>query len=393
MTTGSSAFAVPDLDALPAMDVAARTARLRNAMGDVVGGCEALLVTDLVNIRWLTGFTGSAARLLVLPDELLFVTDGRYEAQAADQLAAAGVDAVIAIGRTQAAQREVITTAAVGLGRVGLEADAVTWADQRQYATDWFPDAELVPTQALAATLRIEKDDGEIARVEAAAAIATAALDRIRHRLLERPTEADFGLELDTEMRRLGATGPSFETIVASGPNGARPHHRPGGRTITEGDLVVLDFGALVDGYCSDMTRTVAVGELSATQRRMVEVVTEAQRAGVAAMRAGVGCRAVDAACRDVIAAAGWGDAFAHGTGHGVGLVIHEDPRVSAAAPEDATIARRTIVTVEPGVYLPDHGGVRIEDTVVVTDDGCRPLTHAPKDPAWPSRPTTSRTA
>jgi len=141
----------------------------------------------------------------------------------------------------------------------------------------------------------------------------------------------------------------------------------------------VLDFGALVDGYCSDMTRTVMVGEPTATQRRMLDVVTESQAAGVAAVRPGVGGRDVDAACREVIEAAGWGDAFVHGTGHGVGLEIHEAPRVARTS--DATLSSGQVVTVEPGVYLPEHGGVRVEDTVVVTDDGCRALTLAPKDP------------
>jgi Xaa-Pro aminopeptidase len=180
-------------------------------------------------------------------------------------------------------------------------------------------------------------------------------------------------------MRRRGASGRSFETIVAAGPNGARPHARPSDRTITEGDLVVVDFGAVVDGYCSDMTRTFAIGKVSPTAQRMVDVVTAAQAAGVEAVADGVSGQAVDAACRTVIDEAGWGDAFLHGTGHGVGLEIHEDPRVSSAS--TGTLAAGHVVTVEPGVYLPEHGGVRIEDTVVVTDEGCRALTRAPKSP------------
>jgi Xaa-Pro aminopeptidase len=376
-----------DLTSLPPMDVAGRAGRLRDALADA--GCDALLVTKLVNIRYLTGFTGSAALLLVLPDELLFVTDGRYRDQSADQLAAAGVEATINIGRTQVEQRDTVAAAAKGFARVGLEAHSVTWADQRDMAANWFPDADLVATEHLVDGLRLAKDDGEVARIEAAAAIATEALDRLRGRLLERPTEGDFALDLDSEIRRLGAEGNSFETIVGSGPNGAKPHHRAAGstRVIAEGDLVVLDYGALVDGYCSDMTRTVMIGDPSPTQARMLQVVTASQQAGVDAVRAGATCVEVDRACRAVIEEAGWGDAFLHGTGHGVGLEIHEDPRVTYSS--DATLAARQVVTVEPGVYLPEHGGVRIEDTVVVTADGCRPLTHAPKDPAWPSRPTT----
>jgi Xaa-Pro aminopeptidase len=363
---------------LPPMDVAARVDRLRVALDG--SGCDALLVTHLTNIRYLTGFTGSAAMLLVRPDALTFVTDGRYEEQAAGQLSSAAVDADVVIGRTAASQREVLSELARPIAHLGLEAEHVTWAGQRRYAEEWFPDSQLVPTSGLVEALRLVKDDGEVARIEAACGIADAALATVAPRLGDGLTEAAFALELDTEMRRQGADDLSFETIVASGPNGSRPHHSPSDRRIERGDLVVIDFGALVDGYHSDMTRTIAVGGLEAldgTQRRMVEVVRASQSAGVDAVRAGASTRDVDAACREVIVEAGWGDAFVHGTGHGVGLDIHEEPRVSWAA--DATLAPGHVVTVEPGVYLPGHGGVRIEDTVVVTESGCRTLTRAPK--------------
>lgn len=375
-----------EVGSLPAMDVAGRLGRVRAALDGVA---PALLVTKQVNVRWLTGFTGSAGMVLVAPDRALLVTDGRYEAQAADQLTAAGLgDRIeVSIGLTVADQTAALAAAVAGLDGLALEAHDISWAEQQRLSVALGVD--LVASTGLIDDLRVVKDDGEIARIEAAAAIATAALASIGTRLLDGLTESEFGLELDTEMRRLGASGPSFETIVASGPNGAKPHHRPSARRIAEGDLVVLDFGATVDGYRSDMTRTVCLGEPDATQRRMLEVVAEAQAAGVAAVRSGVPCRAVDAACREVIAAAGWAEAFSHGTGHGVGLEIHEAPRVSSAAPEAATLASRSVVTVEPGVYLAGIGGVRIEDSVVVTDDGCRSLTHAPKDPAWPSPPTT----
>jgi Xaa-Pro aminopeptidase len=369
---------VPDLAALAPLDVEPRSARLRATLPGA--GVDALLVTNLTNIRYLTGFTGSAALLLVSEEGIVFVTDGRYGQQAEDQLGAAGVVAAIEVSGDK--QREALAgaVAAAGVARLGLEADAVTWAAQRTYDTTWFPDVDLVPTTGLVAGLRLVKDDGELARIAAACSVADVALAEVRHRLAEAPTEAEFGHELDLAMRRHGADDVSFETIVASGPNGAKPHHRPGGRRITEGDLVVLDFGALVDGYHSDMTRTMAVGELSATQQRMYDVVLEAQAAGVRAVAEGVAAREVDRACRSVIEAAGWGEAFLHGTGHGVGLDIHEDPRVGKAA--TAMLASRSVVTVEPGVYLPEHGGVRIEDTVVVTPDGCRPVTLTHKAPA-----------
>jgi Xaa-Pro aminopeptidase len=355
---------------LTPLSAAGRAAAVRSSFE--AAGIDALLVSNLTNIRYLTGFTGSAALLLVTSDGLTFVTDGRYGQQAADQLAAAGVTAGIEVDNVQQAP-VVGAVVASGARRIGLEAAAVTWAAQRTYASEWFPDRELVPTTELVEAQRVVKDGAEIERIALASAIADAALAEVRPRLAERPTEAEFGLELDTAMRRLGADDVSFETIVAAGPNGARPHHRPGTRSVAEGDLVVIDFGALVDGYHSDMTRTVMVGEPSATQQRMYDVVAESQAAGVAAVRAGVAAADVDAACRRVIDDAGWGDAFLHGTGHGVGLDIHEDPRVGQRS--TARLVDRCVVTVEPGVYLPEHGGVRIEDTVVVTGDGCRPVT------------------
>ncbi|MGN6693700.1 MAG: M24 family metallopeptidase [Aquihabitans sp.] len=360
---------------LISMDVAGRADRLRRAMA--LADVPALLVTNLTNIRYLTGFTGSAALLLVTEDELLFVTDGRYGQQAAAQLGDAGVAARIEVDNLE--QKDIVAAGLTRSGslRLGLEADAVTWSAQRTYDTSWFPRADLIATTGLVEGLRLHKDEGEIDRLAAAASIADAALAAVRPQLADGPTEVEFGLELDTAMRRLGADDVSFETIVASGPNGALPHHRPGRRTIVEGDLVVIDFGALVDGYHSDMTRTVGVGDLSEVQQRMYDVVIESQAAGVAAVVDGTPAKAVDTVCRKVIEAAGWGEAFLHGTGHGVGLDIHEDPRVGQSS--TATLTDRCVVTVEPGVYLPEHGGVRIEDTVVVTPDGCRPITLTPK--------------
>jgi Xaa-Pro aminopeptidase len=227
--------------------------------------------------------------------------------------------------------------------------------------------------------LRRAKDPGELARIARAAALADAALASVQGGLADGPTEVEFGLALDTEMRRLGAAGPAFETIVASGPNSAKPHHRPSARPVGRGEPVVLDFGAVFDGYCSDVTRTLWVGELAhAELRRAVGVVAASQAAGVAAVAPGVEGVAVDRTCRDVIAAAGWGDRFLHGTGHGVGLDIHEAPGVGPSSTD--TLAVGHVVTVEPGVYLPGIGGVRIEDTVVVTETGCTPLTNAPKE-------------
>ena len=366
-----------DRSSLPPMDVADRSGRLRARLDGA--GCDAVLVTNLTNIRYLTGFTGSSALLLVTADDLLFVTDGRYRDQATRQLAEARVPARVEIGRTSEEQRDHLAKVVGGLSRLGLEAENVTWAQERRFATKWFEGTEMVATDGLVEDLRRVKDAGEVARIKAACAMADAALAAVRHRLGEGATEAEVALELEWQMRRLGADGPSFDTIVASGPNGAMPHHRAGERRITDGDLVVIDFGALFDGYHSDMTRTVMVGQPTETQRRMLDAVHASQAAGVAAVRSGVEARDVDEACRAVLRDAGWEDAFVHGTGHGVGLDIHESPRVSPTAP--GSLCDGHVVTVEPGVYLPEHGGVRIEDTVVVTANGCRTLTLAPKHP------------
>ncbi len=370
----------PGLDGvLPPLDVEGRLTRVRPGIASA--GADALLVTALANVRYLTGFSGSAGALLVTGGGALLVTDGRYRTQAAEQLTAAGHDGTIelCVGGIQA-QREALaaTARSSGVNRLGLEADHVTWSAQRRWAEDLAP-AQPVPTSGVVELLRQVKDAGELARMARAAAIADAALGEVLPLLGRGCREDEVALALDTAMRRLGAEDRAFETIVASGPNAAKPHARPTKRTISEGDPVVVDFGAIFEGYRSDMTRTFCVGgEPPGTLARVFEVVGEAQAAGVAAVRAGVSTGDVDKACRDVIAAAGWKDAFEHGTGHGVGLDIHEAPAVGPGS--TAILATDVVVTVEPGVYLAGIGGVRVEDTVVVTAHGCHTLTRFPKD-------------
>jgi len=371
-------FSVPD--ELYPMEVDMRLPRLRSHLGDA--GIEALLVTNLVNVRYLTGFNGSAAELLVGGDEALLVTDGRYRTQAAEQLDSAGLSGVVEIfvGKVQP-QRQALAGAVtrMGAGRVGLEAESVTWASKRRIA-EVLSTAELVPTEGLIEQLRLVKDEGELQRMAAAAAIADAALGEVLEMLGRRRSEEEVALALDTAMRRLGAEDRAFDTIIASGPNAAKPHARPSARTISEGDCVVIDFGAICEGYRSDMTRTFCVGrEPEGEMARVFSVVAESQAAGVARVTSGIEAGAVDRVCREVIADAGWAERFEHGTGHGVGLDIHEAPTVSEGS--TAILAPGFVVTVEPGVYLPGVGGVRIEDTVVVTEDGCRALTGFAKDP------------
>jgi Xaa-Pro aminopeptidase len=359
---------------LAPLDTAGRLERLRAGLRD--NTIDALLVTRLTNIRYLTGFTGSAATLLVGADNALFVTDGRYRDQSAEQLAAAGIDAEIAIGATLAAQRERLGEAARGYALLALEDHDVTWAQQREYANA-FAGCELVAAGAPVEELRRVKDAGEIDRIRAACAIADDAFGEVTTRLASGITERQFALELEFAMRERGATAMSFDPIIASGPNGAKPHAEPSDRVVGRGELVVCDFGCIVDGYCSDMTRTVSVGDPGPEARRLYDVVLESQAAGRDAVAIAVDCAAVDRASRDVIDAAGLGHTFLHGTGHGVGLDIHEAPRVSSSARD--TLRDNDVVTVEPGVYLPGVGGVRIEDTVVVTPSGALPLTLTPK--------------
>jgi Xaa-Pro aminopeptidase len=366
------------------MDVAGRLSRLRVALEKA--GVDAILVTNLPNVRYLTGFTGSAGDLLVGGEEALLVTDGRYRTQVAEQLGSAALSDVVEVfvGKVQA-QREALSAVVdrMKAGRVALEAESVSWGAERRIGR-LLPSAELVPTEELVERLRQVKDRGELDRMAAAAKIADAALEEVLGMLGDGPGEEDVALALDTAMRRLGAEDRAFDTIVASGPNAAKPHARPSARRIARGDCVIIDFGATFEGYRSDMTRTFfigvdPVGELA----RVFAVVAEAQAAGLAKVSAGVEAGAVDAACRDLIAEAGWAEAFEHGTGHGVGLDIHEAPAVSEGS--SAVLSAGFVVTVEPGVYLPGVGGVRIEDTVAVTDDGCRVLTGFTKDPLVPT--------
>jgi len=358
---------------LPAIDVADRTRRVHERLGEL----DALLVTRLPNIRYLTGFTGSAATLLVARDGARFVSDGRYEEQAREQLGAAGCDAQVEISSTGARQ---ILTAAIderGIRRLGFEAAGVTWSQHRTFA-EWFPDVELVPTDGLVEELRRVKEPGEVARVRAACAIGDDAFEHVVPMLATAPTERAVALALEVAMRERGAEGTSFDPIVASGPNSAKPHARPSDRQVRRGELVVLDFGCVVDGYCSDMTRTVSVGDPGPEAVETYNLVLESQRAGREAVAPDVSCVAVDGASRHVIDDAGFGDLFTHGTGHGVGLEIHEAPRVAATSGDTLTIG--DVVTVEPGVYRPGVGGVRIEDTVVVTPGGADVLTSSPKE-------------
>jgi Xaa-Pro aminopeptidase len=344
-----------------------------------------LYVADLTNVRWLTGFTGSSGWAVVGPDRLVLGTDGRYADRSAAELQAAGVDAEIVVERRRPALRARLVEVLRSADRVVADPHQLTHADW----TDLSVEVALEVLRGAVEAERRVKDAAEIERIALAASIATEALAAVAPLLGDGVTEADVRDELDHRIRRLGADGPSYDTIVAAGPeHAARPHHLPTRRTIEDGDLVVIDVGALVDGYHSDMTRTFVVGEPSPGQLEWFDLVARAQAAGLAAVRAGTPAGDVDRACRDTFVDAGVAAWFVHGTGHGVGLLIHEDPFEVAGSTEP--LVAGDVVTVEPGLYRAGVGGCRIEDLVVVTDAGHRNLTSAPKDtPCLPSPPTT----
>ncbi len=328
-------------------------------------GVDAMLVSDLVNVRYLSGFTGSNAALLVFSGDTpaVLATDSRYRTQAARQ--APDLETVI----ERACGRHLVARAAVdGARRIGFESHVVTvdGFDALARALDEQPGTELVRASGVVEALREIKDAGEVALLRLACEAADAALAELVAGGGLRPgrTERSVGRELEALMLEHGADGPSFETIVAAGPNSAIPHHRPTDAVLAAGDFVKIDFGALVGGYHSDMTRTFVLGEPAAWQREIYELVAAAQRAGREALEVGATLSAVDGAARQVIVDAGYGEYFGHGLGHGVGLQIHEAPGINSAAA--GTLLAGSVVTVEPGVYLPDRGGVRIEDTLVV---------------------------
>ena len=366
--------------ALADCDYRRRSERLRERLDG-----RTMVVSNPSNIRWLTGFGGSLGWVVVAPERTTLVTDGRYEARAATDIATAGIDADVAAGRTRADVTALLVAAAARSEPVLAEAEHLTHATWLALAAD----LDLEPSGPVVQELRRVKDAGEVARMARAASIADRALVDTAPLLDQRPTEADVRDALESRMRALGADGPSYATIVASGPAfAARPHHETGRRTIVEGDTVIVDVGALVDGYHSDMTRSFVVGEPTPEQLDVYACVREAQAAGLATVRAGVAAADVDAACRAVFRAAGREDWYLHGTGHGVGLDIHEEPFASPVS--TAILLEGDVVTVEPGLYRDGFGGVRIEDLVSVTATGCASLTHLPKDaPCLPSPPTT----
>ena len=340
----------------------------------------AMVVSSSENIRYLTGFTGSAGVLICRQDDSVLVTDGRYTEQAHAQIRDSGADVRIVEARTAAATLEAVASELMLNALCVCEASDLSVETHARYVAAL--NTELLPAVGVVEELRRTKTEAEIERMAFAAETADKALSDVRDLLVrsmsEPVTERDVRDELEYRMRRHGADGPSYETIVATGNNAAKPHHRPTEQLLREGDSVVIDVGGLVDGYHSDMTRTYLLGAVDPVLQTMFDVVSESQSQGVAAVRAGVLPSEIDRICREWITEAGFGPEFVHGTGHGVGLQIHESPWLRAQSNEP--LRDGEVVTVEPGVYRVGLGGVRIEDLLLVRAAGSTTLTHTPKD-------------
>ncbi|HUB74638.1 MAG TPA: Xaa-Pro peptidase family protein [Solirubrobacteraceae bacterium] len=363
---------------------AAEGARVRRLAGELERlELDALLVDSLVDVRYLSGFTGSHALVLALAPGAgaslgahRLLTDFRYETQSREQVAEAFAREIVSGELLDALAGELETSS----GRLGFDEASVSVKTHRRLGELLGERWQLVPVVNPVARLRAVKDAGEIARMRAASELADEALRGVLEAGLAGRSERAVAVALELRMRELGAEGPSFPTIVASGAHGALPHASPREVEIARDTLVTIDWGALLEGYCSDCTRTYATGEgVSAQAREVHELVLRAQQRGLDALRAGPSGREVDAQAREVIEQAGEGEHFGHGLGHGVGLEIHEAPRLSRTA-GDEPLQAGNVVTVEPGVYLPGVLGVRIEELAVVREDGQETLTGLPRE-------------
>jgi Xaa-Pro aminopeptidase len=335
---------------------------------------DAFLVTSPSNRFYLSGFTGSSGVLLITKHDAVLVTDFRYKIQGAEQ--AKGYRLAM---HTAPIPEEIAKLAKeLSIKKLGFEQDHVTFSTYRTYVNELkSADAELVPVSGLVEKLRLIKDDSEIKIVKDAASIADAAFSHIIEFIRPGLTEREVSNELELFMRKNGAVSSSFDIIVASGYRSALPHGVASDKVIETGELVTLDFGAYYKGYCSDITRTVAIGNVSDELKEIYQVVYEAQMLGMKGIKPGMTGKEADALTRDYIASKGYGDYFGHSTGHGIGLDVHEGPALSVKS--DTVLEPGMLVTVEPGIYVSGIGGVRIEDDALITKEGNESLTHSTK--------------
>lgn len=332
-----------------------------------------MLVTDIRNVQWLTGFTGTYGRVLLTPDEGIFITDSRYGIQANEQVQGLKIEVFSA----PATEDQTISrlTRMLNLEKLGFER-SITF-DQWEKWTTAMEQLQLVPAPDILTQLRLVKTPEEIEKIRKACALADACIEHVKRMIQPGVSEFDIGLDIEFFFRRNGA-GVAFPPIVASGPNSARPHGRATERKIEKGDFVTLDLGGTVDGYNSDITRTFVVGEASERQTLVYNQVLKAQRAAIDAMRPGENGKEIDALARVVLAEEDLAQYFGHSLGHGLGIDVHDGGRLSSNA--DQPLVEGQVWTIEPGVYIEGFGGVRIEDDVVVTENGTEILTHFPKE-------------
>jgi Xaa-Pro aminopeptidase len=368
---------VPSAVARPEPPYIARLGAVRQTLAEL--GIDALVVTHPPNLRYLCGFDGSLGAVLVTAADASLIVDGRYITMAKERAAASAELRHLVVEIAPRSIEEGIaavwsrTRAAV----VGVEGAVMTL--ERFARLQALIPARFVTTERVVERGRVIKDAGEIDVMRQAARMLSSAAAAALTQVRPGRSEAEVAFEVEVALRRAGFSKPAFETIVASGPNSALPHARPGARVLSAGDGVVLDFGGVYDGYCVDLTRTVQLGPASDSFRRIFDAVRAAHAAAIAVVRPGIAASAVDTAAREVLAAKGLADAFVHGTGHGLGLEVHEEPRITRpGVARDEILQPGMIFTVEPGAYLAGVGGVRIEDDVLVTPSGCEVLTAVP---------------
>ena len=348
-----------------------RLVRLRESLRQ--SKLDAILVFSLPNIRYLTGFTGSHALLVVRQRSAVFLTDGRYAAQG--RIEVQGCRRLVAPSSLLEAVSQ--NGLLAGCRQVGFESQHVTYAVYRELRRR-FPGLRLRPTSDFVEQIALAKDPRELALISRAVRLTDSVFQEILQMIRPGIREMEIAAEISYLQRTRGAEKDAFDPIVASGERGAMPHARASGRRIKRGDLVTLDFGCTVGGYSSDLTRTVAIGSVSKRKREAYELVRAAQEEAIQAARAGMWARELDRIAREKIRKAGYGKFFTHSLGLGLGLHVHERPRVSSLSRDRLVIG--SVITVEPGIYLPGEFGLRIEDDVAITRDGCRVLTTAPKE-------------